>query len=40
MASGVKQNVGGLVKDWVIDLGECVAKVSLYVKILGSYDIM
>jgi hypothetical protein len=40
MASGVKHNVGGLVRDCEIDLRECVYKVSLYVIVLGSYDIV
>jgi hypothetical protein len=40
MASGVKQDVGCLVKDCEIDLDVCVAQVSLYVTVLGSYDIV
>jgi hypothetical protein len=40
MASREKQRVGGLVKDCEIDLGECIAKVPLYITILGSYDIV
>jgi len=40
MDSGAKQRVGGLVKYFEVDLGECIAKVPLYITILGSYDIM
>jgi hypothetical protein len=40
MASGVKQEVGHVVKHCEIDLDVCVARVSLYVTILGSYDIV
>jgi hypothetical protein len=40
MASSAKQNVGGRVKDYSIELGDFLMKTNLYVTILGSYDIV
>jgi microsomal dipeptidase-like Zn-dependent dipeptidase len=40
MASEVKQIVRGLVNDCEIDLRDYVAKVSHYIMILGSYNIV
>jgi hypothetical protein len=40
MASGAKQKVGGKVTGCALNLGDFVARVNLYVTILGSYDIM
>jgi hypothetical protein len=40
MASGAKQKVGGKVTGYALNLGDFVARVNLYVTILGSYDVM
>jgi hypothetical protein len=40
MTSGSKQKVGGKVTNCSFNLGDFVAKVDLYVTILGYYDIM
>jgi hypothetical protein len=40
MDSGAKQKVGGKVTRCALNLGEFVTRVSLYVTILGSYDIV
>jgi hypothetical protein len=40
MASGAKQKVGGKVTGCALNLGEFVTRVSLYVTILGSYDVV
>jgi hypothetical protein len=40
MASGAKQKIGGKVTGCALNLGDFVARVNLYVTILGSYDVV
>ena len=40
MALGAKQNVGGKVTGYALNLGEFFTRVNLYVMILGSYDVV
>jgi hypothetical protein len=40
MASGAKQKVGGKVMGYALNQGEFVMRANLYVKILGSYDVV
>jgi hypothetical protein len=40
MALGAKQKVGGKVTGCILNLGDFVTRVNLYITILGSYDVV
>jgi hypothetical protein len=40
MTLGAKEKVGGKVTGCSLNLGEFVTRANLYIKILGSYDVM